>query len=162
MPAPPQPDPHHLSNEDRDDAEDEQERKGGCRPQQGTIEERMKDDQREQGVVQALEGLPGPGFELPQGEVGGNSEQAHHDHGGGKPGPVPHTKRIGQRATIGGDEVGEHPTDLSTAVHQQSVDHMDDAEDSCPCPYITGQIAGDGSPPAKHEVSWPDQECERE
>jgi len=73
VPPSPQPDPHRLSDEDRDDAEAEQERKGGCHPQQRTVEERVQDDQREQGVVQALEPLPEPGFEFAQSEVAANS-----------------------------------------------------------------------------------------
>src|SRR5262245_11634385 len=38
VPPPPQPDPHRLSYANRDDAENEQERKGGGRPQEGAIE----------------------------------------------------------------------------------------------------------------------------
>ncbi len=44
VPAPPQPDPHRLRDEDRDDAEEQQQCKGGCRPQQRTVEERVRDD----------------------------------------------------------------------------------------------------------------------
>jgi len=102
------------------------------------------------------------GFEFPQREVAGNSEQAHYDDGGGKPGPVPQAKTIGQQASVGCDEVGEHPTELSTAVHQQSEDYVDHADHGCPNPDITGEIARDGSPPAEQEVGRPDQERERQ
>lgn len=120
----------------------------------------MRDDQRDQGVVQALEVLPSLGFEFPQGEVAGKSEQPHHDHRGGKPGPVRQAKAIGQRAAIGCDEVIEEVGE--PVMHLKSVDHVDDAEDDRPCPHITAQIARDGIPPTQQEVGRPDEERENE
>src|SRR5207245_8819763 len=60
---PPQPDAHRLSGKDRDDAEGEQKRERRRYPQQCAVKDRVRDDQRKQGVVQALEPLPGRGFE---------------------------------------------------------------------------------------------------
>ena len=51
VPPPPQPDPHCLSDEDPDNADAEQECKGGCHTQQRTVEEGVGENQREQGIV---------------------------------------------------------------------------------------------------------------
>src|SRR5215218_10087616 len=58
---PPQPDPCCLSEQDHDADEEQEEGEGGGRPRQRTVEDRVQDNQREQGVVQALEVLPAPG-----------------------------------------------------------------------------------------------------
>lgn len=120
----------------------------------------MRDDQREQGVVQALEVLPDPGFKFPQGGVAGKSEQPHHDHRGGKPGPVPQAKAIEPRAAIGRDEVAEEVGERS--MHLESVGHVDDAEDDCPRPRVTAQIARDEIPPTEQKVDRPDEKREPE
>jgi len=117
----------------------------------------MQDDQREQCIVQPLEVFPCFGFEFPQGAVGRKSEQSYHDHRGGKPGPVAQGKTSSQSATIG-EEIIEHEGDLSAAMQRQSEDHVDDAEDSRPPPYVTAQIARYGIPSAQQEVGRPDEE----
>lgn len=122
----------------------------------------MHDDQHEQDVVQALDPLPGPGFEFPQGGVAGDSEQPHHDHERGKPGPVPQAKAIGPRAAIGRDEIAQEVADPSAAMHLQSEDHVDDAADGRPCPKVTAQIARNWIPLAEQEVGGPDEKRERQ
>src|SRR5688500_10905772 len=111
----------------------------------------MREDQGEQGVVQALKVLPAFGFEFSQGGVRGNSEQAHHDDCGGKPCPVRPTKSIGQRVAIGRKEVEDDPFDNGNwrAVHKETSNYVNHANDSCPYSYVTGQIVGDRSPPAE-------------
>lgn len=63
VPPTPQPDPHRLADQDCDDGEEE-EREGRCHWHQRAVEERMRDDECEQGVVEALEVLPARGSEL--------------------------------------------------------------------------------------------------
>ena len=59
VPSPPQPDAHHLSDEDRDHGEQEQQRVEGVGTNDCTVKECVRDDQSQQDVVQALQPLPG-------------------------------------------------------------------------------------------------------
>src|SRR6266496_613966 len=99
----------------------------------------MHDDQREQSVVQALQSLPAPGFEFPQGEVIGYSEQANDNHCGGQPSPIAPAKRIGQWDAIRRKKVKEDSFDKWRwrSMNKKSDNHMDHTEDGCPHPHVT-------------------------
>lgn len=72
----------------------------------------MQHDQREQGIVQALEVLPAPGVELPQGAVGGDSEQPTTITVAASPFQFPRRKLLVSGLPFG-DEVVEDVGDLS-------------------------------------------------
>ena len=124
---PEQPDPQQLRDNDGDDDEAEQDRVGGCLPQQRAVEERVHDHEREQDVVQALEPLPVLRFQLPQGGVAGEHEQPGDDHERGQPGPVSPPEAVGLRGPVHDEEV-EEVADRAAAVHLERDNHMGAAE----------------------------------
>ncbi|MFI0409077.1 NADH-quinone oxidoreductase subunit A [Actinomadura sp. 3N508] len=89
----------------------------------------------------ALEPLPWFGFELLQGAVAGNGEQARHDHQRGEADPVSQAETTALGRAIGVEEVGAVVVEelARVSVDLEPDGHVDDAENGRPCPRVPCQ-----------------------
>lgn len=121
----------------------------------------MEDDQREQGIVQALKPLPRPGSEPAECGVAGSREKAHRHNDGGETGPVAQTETIRQQGSIfSSEEVqdGGNETTAVTDMDQDCGNHVNGAEDRRPYPDVTAQIGRDRVSSAEQEIRRPEKE----